>query len=79
MTKAATWADGVGRWHAVVADTPRGLANAVEAISQEILARSPRNTPMAEVRGYVHQNIVTWDQEGTEPGFIHFAEYGPED
>lgn len=76
MTKAATWADGFGRWHAVVADTPRGLTNAVEAIAQEIHGRSSRDSRIEDVRDYVHRNIVTWDQEGTEPGFIHFAEYG---
>lgn len=76
MSKASTWADGFGRWHAVVADTPRGLINAVEALTDEIAQRE--NTPRDDVRNYVHANIVS-TPENVEPGFVHFMEYALED
>lgn len=71
------YADGFGRWHVILPDTRLALKWAVKAIAQEIHERDGVLT-IEEVTKYVNQNIVTWDQEGTEPGFIHFAEYGPE-
>lgn len=73
------YADGFGRWHVILPDSRLALHKAITAMAAEIHERAPRGQSLVEVTQYVNQNIVTWDQEGTEPGFIHLAEYGPED
>ena len=77
MTKASTWADGHGRWHAVVADTPRGLINAVNAIAHELHTRTSDESTLSEWVGYVNKGIISLPSE--TPGRIHFAEYALED
>lgn len=71
MSNVKTWADGYGRWHAEVNDTPRGLTNAVNVIAHELASRSPWN--FSEAAAYVDQNIISEPSE--TPGRVHFIEY----
>lgn len=71
MSNVKTWADGYGRWHAEVDNTPRGLTNAVNAIAHEISSRSPWD--FSGAAAYVEENIISLPSE--TPGRIHFAEY----
>lgn len=73
MSNVTTWADGYGRWHAEVDDTPRGLTNAVNAIADEIQNREPSHTYISDTRKYVSRNIISLPSE--KAGRIHFAEY----
>lgn len=74
MALISTWADGYGRWHVVVDDTPRGLTVAVNAIADELAAR--QNFSVRVAREYVNQNIVSIPDSAHEyGGSIHFAEY----
>lgn len=66
-----TWADGFGRWHADVPDTPRGYTKAANAIAHELASRSPWN--YSEALAYVETNIVSIPSD--KPGRVHFAEY----
>lgn len=68
-----TWADGHGRWHAEVPDTPMGLSRAVRSIALELFDRAPRGTTFREMREYVEQNVVSIPSD--TPGRVHFAEY----
>lgn len=68
-----TWADGFGRWHAEVPDTPRGPSKAVTAIACEIWDRNRDFTTIDECVAYVSQNIISIPSE--TPGRVHFAEY----
>lgn len=72
-----TWADGFGRWHAEVPDTPMGLSRAVRSIALELFDRAPRGTTFLQMREYVERNIVSAPSE--TPGRVHFIEYGIED
>lgn len=71
MSNVTTWADGYGRWHAEVDDTPRGLSDALNAIAFQLAIRSPWN--FSEALAYVEENSVSIPSE--TPGRIHFAEY----
>lgn len=68
-----TWADGFGRWHAEVPDTPMGLSRAVRMIVMELFDRAPRTATFIQIREYVEQNIVSIPSD--KPGRVHFAEY----
>lgn len=68
-----TWADGYGRWHADVPDTPRGLYKAVNAIATEIHNRESDGSTLEEWVDYLNKNIVSIP--GGTPGRVHFAEY----
>lgn len=72
----ATWADGFGRWHAEVSDTPLGLNRAIRSIAMELFDRAPRGVTFLEMREYVEQNIVSLPSD--RPGRVHFAEYAIE-
>ena len=70
-----TWADGFGRWHADVPDTPQGFNIARRELSREIMQRE--NIGMVAVRNYLNANMVGIPSE--TPGRVHFAEYAIED
>ena len=71
MFEPTVYADGYGRWHAIVKDTRLGLTHAVEAIADELDARGNGVTDYLE---YVNRNICTHNVQD-KPGFIHFVEY----
>jgi len=71
MSNVKTWADGYGRWHAEVDDTPLGYTRARNAIAHELSSRSPWN--FSEALRYVEGEIISLPSE--TPGRIHFAEY----
>jgi hypothetical protein len=73
MSAVRTWADGFGRWHAVVPDTAEGLTRAVEAIAGELLARAPKGETLEQFVAYVHEGLISVPD--AEPGTVHFAEY----
>lgn len=82
------YADGYGRWHVLVRDTPLGLTRAVNAIMLAIGYGDAEPMTTAECRDYVNSNIVSlplsdWDTSPAyggapvPPGYwVHFAEYG---
>ena len=71
MFEPTVYADGYGRWHAIVEDTPNGLTRAVNTIARELSKRGNGDTDYLE---YVNQNICTHNIQD-KPGFIHFVEY----
>ena len=71
MDEPTVYADGYGRWHAIVKDTRLGLTRAVEAIASELAERGNGDTDYLE---YVNRNICTHNVQD-KPGFIHFVEY----
>lgn len=74
MAALSTWADGYGRWHVVVDDTPRALTLAVNAIADQIAKRE--DMTIENAREYVNRNIVSIpDSALAYGGGIHFAEY----
>lgn len=74
MAKASTWADGFGRWHAIVADTPRGMTNAINAIADEVALREALDPD--QIKESLNLSIISIPD--AEPGYIHFAEYALE-
>jgi hypothetical protein len=71
IDNVTTWADGFGRWHAEVSDTPQGFNIARREISREIMQRE--NIGMVAVRNYLNLNMVSIPSD--KPGRVHFAEY----
>ncbi len=70
----STFADGYGRWHAIVPDTAKALAWAVEAIAEQIALRE--DAPIKNAVQYVNENIVSIPDGSAEyGGYLHFAEY----
>lgn len=65
------YADGYGRWHAIVPDTPRALTKAVDAIANGMTQRE--NLSRTEAEKYIHRNITTVPAD--QPGTVHFIEY----
>ena len=72
MFEPTVYADGFGRWHAIMKDTPNGLTNAVNAIASELSKRGWDG--MQANLQYVNRNICTHNVQD-KPGFIHFVEY----
>lgn len=73
MSNVKTYADGYGRWHAIVADRPLGLSRAVRAIADELILRAPAGQAPDELLEYVNREIVS--SPDAPSGFIHFVEY----
>lgn len=73
MSNVTIWADGYGRWHAEVDDTPRGLTMATYEIAQALHERADKDAYFSKSLTYVEENIVSLPSE--TPGRIHFAEY----
>lgn len=73
MQHVHTYADGYGRWHAIVPDTPMGLSRAVRSIAAELFDRAPKGTTFLDLRAYVEQNIASLPSD--KPGTVHFIEY----
>ena len=71
MFEPTVYADGYGRWHAIMKDTPNGLTRAVNAIARELAERDSGDFDYLE---YVNRNICTRNTQD-KPGYIHFVEY----
>lgn len=73
-----TWADDIGRWHALV---PVGMASpfiaARGAIRHELVLRSS-DAELAHLSTYVRENVAQRRIQG-KPGFIEFVEYQTEE
>ena len=70
---ARTYADGFGRWHAIVDDTSDGLNKAMNAMADELMERGPADLMRSEVLEYLNRNAITITT--AEPDKVHFAEY----
>jgi len=70
-----TWADGYGRWHALVPATMASpIIAARGAIRRELEGRSETGATRAELSAYVRENI-TQRRVQSEPGYVEFVEY----
>lgn len=67
------WADGHGRWHAEVPDTPEARETAITLITRELTARYGDPATSGFLPAYVAENITPEPCE--TPGRVHFAEY----
>lgn len=71
-----TWADGYGRWHVTLPQSPWAEQDALNALAAEILDRAPPGITAREVLGYLASSMIR--RETSDPALIEYIEYGME-
>lgn len=69
-----TWADGFGRWHVTLPQSPLAEQDALNALSAELTKRE--NMSASDAIAYLERNMI---RRGTsDPELIEYIEYGIE-
>lgn len=69
-----TWADGYGRWHVTLPESPWVEQDALNALAAELTERE-NITPSTAIK-YLETNMIR--RETNEPNTIEYIEYGME-
>lgn len=71
-----TWADGFGRWHVTLEDTPWAKQDALNALAAEILDRSGPDVDTHSTIEYLESHMIR--VETSVPELVEYIEYGIE-
>lgn len=71
-----TWADGYGRWHVTLPQSPWAEQDALNALAAEIFDRQGRGTTARNVIEYLESHMIR--RETNDPELIEYIEYGIE-